>query len=569
MEIKEKILFVEDDMVDRMAIGRFMKSSDINYDYSFAGSVKEAKEKMSLQNFDAVVIDYLLGDGTAFDLFSNISEVPFIIVTGTGDEGIAVKAMKAGASDYLIKNPDGSHLQTLSITIENAINRKKANEELQLYRQHLEELVQTRTAELVKENEERKRTEIILKNQNEEIAALNKKYISLYEALKVVNDELTTAKEKAEESDRLKTAFLANMSHEIRTPMNGIIGFASLLDDEETTIEQRRRYINIINANAEQLLTIISDIIDISKIEANQINITIKECNINYILDEVIAQFEAVKEQKQKDEIQLIANKYFDDKNANIKTDEVRLRQILTNLLSNAIKFTDKGFIEMGYKFDDAHFITFYTKDTGIGINPENQKVIFENFRQVEDDYTRKYGGTGLGLAISKGLVNILGGDIWVESNKDNGSTFYFTLPYLIQHSEAILLTENLLPDWENINVLLVEDTDSIIAFVNEIFRSTKCNLIKAHSGNEAIDICKSNQALDIVLLDIQLPDLSGIEVAIEMKKYRPDLPIIAQTAHAMESDKLKALQAGCDSYVTKPYTRKILFDAMRQFLQS
>jgi len=239
---------------------------------------------------------------------------------------------------------------------------------------------------------------------------------------------LREAKEKAEESDRLKTAFLANMSHEIRTPMNSIIGFSDLLSDDEITKEEKNNYIAHINTAGNSLLNLINDILDIAKIEAGQIIITKSDCDINALLNELYLTFIQQKEKLDKKELTIIYNDQ-PSKTHTIYTDPQRLKQILTNLLGNALKFTEKGFIEFGVDLVSADKYMFFVKDTGIGISPENQQLIFKRFSQVDGSHTRNYGGTGLGLSISKNLVELMGGKLWVDSIQGQGSTFYFTLP--------------------------------------------------------------------------------------------------------------------------------------------
>ena len=239
---------------------------------------------------------------------------------------------------------------------------------------------------------------------------------------------LREAKEKAEESDRLKTAFLANMSHEIRTPMNSIIGFSELLSDDEITKEEIDNYVAHINIAGNSLLNLINDILDIAKIEAGQITIIQSDCNINALFNELYLTFTQQKEKLDKKELTIIYNDQ-PSKQHTINTDPQRLKQIMTNLLGNALKFTEKGFIEFGFDLVSADKYMFFVKDTGIGISPENQQLIFKRFSQVDGSHTRNYGGTGLGLSISKNLVELMGGKLWVDSVQGKGSTFYFTLP--------------------------------------------------------------------------------------------------------------------------------------------
>ena len=247
---------------------------------------------------------------------------------------------------------------------------------------------------------------------------------------KKIEADLIYAKEQAEESDRLKTAFLNNMSHEIRTPMNGILGFSELLDDDELSSDDRAQFIKIIRNNSMHLLSVINDIIDISKIQSNQLTLSNVCFNLHHLLDELLITYENEKTQNDKSDVQFILDKAFDDDNCLIVSDDVRIRQILYNLLSNALKFTKSGFIKFGYTSYDG-MLQFFVQDTGKGVSKEKQSLIFERFRQEEDTYTREFGGTGLGLSISKGLVVLLGGNMWMESEEGIGTTFYFTIPHI------------------------------------------------------------------------------------------------------------------------------------------
>lgn len=394
---------------------------------------------------------------------------------------------------------------------------------------------------------ERKKNEEEIKDYSERLAIQNVK-------LKLINDELKAAKEKAEESDKLKSAFLANMSHEIRTPMNAILGFATLIRNRILSEEKRRDYIDLINSNCRQLLNIITDIIDISKIEAGQISIFNKNFSLNKLLNELFLNYKNQIDLVKKP-IRFILNNGLKNEESAIFTDKVRLEQILANLLSNAIKFTEKGTIEFGYTIDSKKDIVFYVKDTGIGISESEAKVIFDRFRQVSSSYNKIYGGTGLGLSISKGLVEKLGGKIWVESEQNTGSTFYFSMPYkpgiLIEKPAEIDYSKTY--NWEGKKLLIAEDEDANYNLLATILDPTKAKLIWVTSGKDAIEKCKIDQSIDLVLMDMKMPDMNGFESTRQIKVIRNELPIIAQTAYAMSTDEENCLRAGCDDYISKP----------------
>ena len=395
-----------------------------------------------------------------------------------------------------------------------------------------------------------------LQAQNKEYELLNKKYI-------LQNQELEIAKAKAEESNRLKSAFLANMSHEIRTPMNAIIGFAGFLRNEEVEVEKRNYFLDIINNSGNHLLNLINDIIDISKIDAKQMTLIETECKLNEFLFE-IHQFFLSDITRKKDKLKLLLTKELTTGEDVIKTDTTRLRQILINLIGNAIKFTSSGTVEIKYTIINNEKIQFSIKDTGIGISKKELPIIFKRFRQADETATRKYGGTGLGLAISEACTKLLGGDIWVESEYRIGSTFYFTIPYKpikAAKSRAVISVEKRKNIFKGKTILIVEDDLYSCMILEEVLKPTNAHLLKAKDGLKAIEICEKNPQIDIVLMDLQLPKLNGLKATEEIKRMRPHLPIISQTANAMYNDQQKSLDAGCVDHITKPINTKELIE--------
>jgi PAS domain S-box-containing protein len=386
---------------------------------------------------------------------------------------------------------------------------------------------------------------------------------------KQLENELIRAKEKAEESDRLKSAFLANMSHEIRTPMNGILGMTQLLAIPDISGDQRKEYLELINKNSETLLNLIDDIVDVSKIEAGQMKIIKKPFRLNPLFDQLIMLFSSSSVYKSKKSIELVISKSLPD-NTTIFTDPDRLRQIFINLIGNSLKFTEIGYVEFGYYLESGKLL-FFVKDSGIGIPSEKQKVIFDRFTQADDSLTRKFGGSGLGLAISKGLIELLGGHIWVKSDLQQGSTFYFTIPYIPADQSEEQDKENLISpaeyNWNGRSFLVVEDDKVSYKFLEGIFRKTGAKILHADNGLKAIDYCKTHPEIDIVLMDIQLPEMSGLDATRIIKAIRKDLPIIAQTANAMSDDKEKCLEVGCVDYVSKPINVNLLFHKIDKHL--
>ncbi|MDO8929463.1 MAG: response regulator, partial [Bacteroidota bacterium] len=368
--------------------------------------------------------------------------------------------------------------------------------------------------------------------------------------------ELISAKEKAEESNRLKTEFLHNMSHEIRTPMNGIMGFTTLLDDPGISHEKQKQYIKFITNSSSQLLRIIDDILEISQLETKQVKAHKEKVCLNDLLLELFSIFDMKAKEKK---IPLYLNKSLSDKQSLIYTDTLKLNKILGNLLENALKFTSAGFVEMGYQLKN-NAIEIYIQDTGIGINPEKQEIIFERFSQEEKEVTKIYGGLGLGLSIAKENTELLGGKITLKSEKGKGSVFYVTIPYdpVYSHESAKVAdvdTEPLSGEGELYTILIVEDEEVNYLYLEALIELTNLNtkLIHAKNGKEAIETCKKNEQINLVLMDIKMPVMNGYEATKEIKKYRPGLPVIAQTAYSAEEDEVMAKAAGCNDFISKP----------------
>jgi len=386
-----------------------------------------------------------------------------------------------------------------------------------------------------------------------------------------VISELREAKDKAEESDKLKTAFLANMSHEIRTPMNAIVGFSELLRTTNVQSTEREEYFTIIGNSCSILSNLIDDIIDLAKIEAGQTTIAEDLCRPYELMRELHRYFEEEIKKLGKS-IKLVMDTSIDP-DLTIKSDEFRLRQILSNIIGNAVKFTEKGIISWGCTIEKERDIKFSVKDTGIGISPENIELVFDRFRQMDDSSIRKYGGTGLGLPVSKSLVDLMGGEIWVESQIGRGSEFYFKIPYKPVKDEPykeneVLTKLDLEYSFKNKGVLVVEDNLSNFEFIRAVLSRTKAKLFWADTGVKAIEIFKKKRKyIHLVLMDIQIPEMDGFEATRLMKKIREDIPIIAQTAFAMSRDKEKSLDAGCDDYISKPIKPLDLLNMLAKYL--
>jgi PAS domain S-box-containing protein len=418
---------------------------------------------------------------------------------------------------------------------------------------------------------ERKQAELSLKVKQQEIEVQNEEYQQINEELTQTNEELLVAKKRAEESDRLKTAFLQNMSHEIRTPMNSIMGFSALLPDEFNNKPKLKQFSEIINQRCHDLLDIVNEILDISKIESGQLPVNFEECNINSLFNELSLFFKEHQKRFDKGHIELNVQAHCDPSGSLIITDKVKLKQILINLISNAFKFTEVGKIEAGCKLDVNHKLLFYVSDTGIGVPLEKQNFIFERFSQLQQANDRLYGGTGLGLSIVKGLIELLGGKIWIESELENlsagkvgGTTFYFSFPYKTVVTHESYNTK----EFEDFKfngqiVLIVEDDIYNTIYLKEILSNTGLRIIHTSYGSQAIQISLT-EPLNLVLMDVRLPDIDGYEATRQIKQQKPGLKIIAQTAYAAHDDKRKAFDAGCDDYISKPVKRESLLSMIQ-----
>jgi len=388
--------------------------------------------------------------------------------------------------------------------------------------------------------------------------------------LKQVNEDLVEANLEAETSNRLKSSFLANISHEIRTPLNSVVGFSNLLLSNDISKELKEEYVEHINHNSEKLLQIIGDIIDLSRLESSQTEISYEEASVNEIVNEVVNEAREGIKRNEKSIILNVQNQ-FEENCDLIFTDRIWLKRVLFHLMDNAVKFTLDGSIEFSY-FKENEDLVFSIRDTGIGIGKGNLLHIFEEFHQEIGGHHRPFEGLGIGLTLAKEVVERMGGRISVESEKGIGSEFRFYIPYRPAGSTKArikaLLNEqedNLL-NWNSRKCLIVDDNKDVLIYLDRILLDS---VIQARSGVEALKIIKEVPDLDIVILDMQMPEMNGIEVTKEIRKIRKNLPIIAQTAFIFEDDKDIILQAGCDACLIKPIRKEHLLTMMTSFLKS
>jgi len=539
---KELKILAIDDNQDNLVTLRAVVSDAIPRAMVITAQDGNAGIKLALsENPDVILLDIVMPVLDGLEVCrklkrdSRISHIPVIMLTALKtDRQTRIKALEAGAESFLVKPLDEVEL----IAQVKAMAKIKESADLQrLEKSHLASLVSERTLALEKELIERRKTEA----------------------------ELIIAKNKAEESDRLKSAFLANMSHEIRTPMNGIIGFSELLKETDIEVDERDRFIRIINGNCQQLLHIINDIIDISKIEAGLVELDSADFCLNELMDSLAENYRKNTSGKG---LQLILHKDPACIESRLHSDQTKLRQVMDNLITNAIKFTDKGKVEFGYNMRDDR-LDIYVKDTGIGISEEHRKTIFNRFWQVESGLARKYGGNGLGLSISNAFVRKMGGNIIVESTPGLGSCFSFSIPYVQSSLKPATQGKTLqeVTDFTGKTVLIVEDEPDNFDLLNIILGRFHVIILHAWDGKEAMRIFNEHPETDLVLMDFKLPDVPGQEITKRMLKLRPELPVIATTAYAMHGDRERAIESGCAGYLAKPIRMNELLQLLQSFL--
>jgi PAS domain S-box-containing protein len=385
---------------------------------------------------------------------------------------------------------------------------------------------------------------------------------------KQAESELIKAKEKAEESDRLRSAFLTNMSHEIRTPMNGILGFAELLKEPNLSSDDQQDFIQTIQISGARMLNTINSIVDMSKIESGLTKVNIQETILNEKIEFTYKFFKPEVEIKG---LKFLFKNGLPLNESIIKTDNEKVYGILTNLVRNAIKFTYEGSIEFGYK-KKGEYLEFFVKDTGIGVPKRQHQIIFERFRQGSESHNRGYEGSGLGLSIAKSYVEMLGGEIWVESEEGKGSIFYFTIPYNPALGEKVTI-ENVVSaehkevEIKNLKILIVEDDEISYSLLTRTLQKISYEVLHAITGVQAIEACRNNPDLDLVLMDIRMPNMDGNEATRQIRQFNKDVIIIAQTAYAFTGDKEKSIEAGCNDYISKPINKTLLYELIRKYI--
>jgi CheY-like chemotaxis protein len=371
--------------------------------------------------------------------------------------------------------------------------------------------------------------------------------------------DLLTAKDKAEESDRLKTAFLNNLSHEIRTPLNAIVGFSELLSDDYPD-DQKIGFIEIINNNSDQLLHIIDDVLSVSRLDSEKIPVENEVFSLNEMFDSLYSTFVA---DAAKHDVLLYPPSLNPDIPDKIYHDKGKIRQVISGFIENAIKYTIKGSIEMDCELVDNQ-LTFWVKDTGIGIGPKDQKRVFDRFFRANEVQIKAIRGNGLGLSIAKGLIELIGGNIGLESEPGLGTKFFFNIPLLNNPGpyEKPRVIAHGISNWSAYNVLIVEDEPDNYNYLVSILQPRVKSVLNATTGEDAIQLAKIH-SIHLVLMDLKLPGIDGVEATRAIKAFKPDLPVIAVSAVTQHEEIKRAMDAGCISYITKPLSKEKLFEAI------
>ena len=484
---------------------------------------------------DLILLDLSMPHLSGFEVLQRLKPfvlantyVPILVLTADITKEAKQRALSEGASDFLIKPFD---LVEVGLRIRNLLYTKYLVQQLGNQNQILEDKVKERT-----------------------------------KALEQNNFELIAARDKAEASNKLKTAFMNNISHEIRTPLNGILGFAPMAIDPNFSQSEKQEFLEILNLSGKRLMQTITDYMDISLLTSGNMDVIIKEFAPGLLVDEIQKHYLSLCIKKG---ISLVIEKQDAFNLVAVKSDRSFLKKILSHLMDNALKFTEKGSISIGVSVN-INFIEFYVKDTGCGVSEEALSIIFEHFSQEDETTTRGYEGNGLGLAIVRGMVNILGGKITAESVKGSGSTFTFTIPWVedISDSTLPLITGDVDTNARRPIILVAEDEPYSFLFF-ELALDKDYEIIRAEDGEEAVELCTLITDIQLVLMDLKMPKMNGLLATQQIKKIRKNLPVIALTAYAETGIREKCLEAGCDEYMTKPVGKMELLEKIQEFLIS
>lgn len=538
MEQKKKILIIDDNKANLFSLRKILEKLDLNIHTALSGF--EGLELSEKHYYSLVLLDIQMPGMDGFETLKKMRKtainkfVPVILISAIFTEDqYKLKGIQTGAVDFIPKPVNPEIIRA----------KVKVFLELEEHKEFLKTLIQE------------------LEDKNKQLS----KEIS---KRKKVEADLRVSKAKAEKMSEIKSQLLVNMSHEIRTPVNSILGFADLIANPKTLTDDKERYVRYVSSSSQNLLFLIDEILDHSRMEAGEFKINIAACSVAEILSELEESFNRIKTQLGKSDIEI--SMQMEKVKPVIKTDPQRLKQILVNLLSNAVKYTKKGRIDFGYEIQDK-IIRFYVRDTGIGIPADELDKVFSRFQRVETQDSLIAQGTGLGLSIAKRIVSMLEGEIGLTSEKGKGSEFFFTIPYIPASESEILYTESNVeevqdPDWSDFILVIAEDEEMNFLFLQEALRPTKIKILWAKNGQEAVDMSLQNDA-DLVLMDVKLPDMNGFKAIQLIKENKPGLSTIVQTAFAKNDEELKQGGDIYDDFITKPINRNKLIKIMSKYL--
>lgn len=535
MNKKFSILYVDD---EESNLRIFKNTFRREYNIFIAKSAKEGIDILTNNSIDIILSDQRMPEMTGVQFLKytqkTYPQLHRILITGFTDFSALQNAINDAKIFQYIQKP--WHEKDLRNTIEEAL----------------------RVYKLEQENEK----------LNSELLDTNENLTKVNLELKETNEELLISKNKAEESDRLKSAFLSNISHEIRTPMNGIIGFSEILMEHEVPEEQRKEYLGIIIKSCKQLTNIIDDIIEVSRLASSKVKVQFEKLDINFFFNSLIERYSNLTNNK----VDFIANNEIKDIDREIISDEIKLKKILSNLIDNAVKYTSEGYVQVICRKSDDN-IVFVVEDTGIGISDEMKEDIFDYFRQEDEESTKEFGGLGLGLSIVRENTKLLNGEIILKSEKGKGSSFLIRIPCKKETDKIILkkkdeIIESSSSSSSSFTVLITEDEEVNALYLETILKKIipELKVLKAENGQEAVDICSNNDEIDFIFMDIKMPIMNGFEATERIKKIHNSIPIVAQTAYTTIEDRNKAKLAGCDDFITKPISIETLRETITKY---
>jgi len=572
------ILIVDDVVKNIQILGKILHEQ--GYNVEFATSGKEALELANNTPYDLVLLDIMMPEMNGFEVCRTLKSnektkgIPVIFMTALSETEHKVTAFEIGAVDYITKPFQGSevlaristHITLSRLQSElreaNKILEQKVDERTKQYLDANQELVE-RNSQILKINEDLIVAKEKADQSSRNLITKNEEYEAVNEELRQTNEELFIAKVKAEESDRLKDAFLQNMSHEVRTPMNAIVGFSQMLVVSNDEPSKQEEYMGYINEGCDKLMEIITDVIEMSQIQANQIKIKYSDFDIVETLNGIAFD---IKPKLRDKNIEFIYKLENDISEFIISSDKSKIERTVKHLIDNAIKFTLHGFVKFFWHISQTS-IEIIIQDSGIGITKEMQEVIFKPFRQVEMGIRRNFGGNGLGLAIAKAYIELLNGQITLDSRINEGTTIRITLPVRNIANMVKAPVSKTIIDLSGISILIAEDERINFAFLKSLLEDLHATIHYAQNGQVAIDFCRNNSDINIVLMDIKMPVMDGGEATKIIKAFRAGLPVIALTAYAIDSDKAKFMQCGFDDYLIKPVSKNTLLAAISKFI--